>query len=54
MPFVDERFDVIHKLLIQQNLVVLPGPFNSQADVFKAWRHRCWCPTIFQFRGSAN
>jgi hypothetical protein len=38
MPFVDERFDVIHKLLIQQNLVVLPGPFNSQADVFKAYR----------------
>jgi hypothetical protein len=38
MPFVDERFDVIHKLLMQQNLIVLPGPFNSQADVFKAYR----------------
>jgi hypothetical protein len=38
MPFVDERFDVIHKLLMQQNLVVLPGPYNSQADVFKKYR----------------
>lgn len=38
MPFVDERFDTIHQLLRQQNLSVMPGPFNSQADIFKAYR----------------
>jgi hypothetical protein len=38
MPFVDERFDAIHQLLRQQNLSVMPGPFNSQADIFKAYR----------------
>jgi hypothetical protein len=38
MPFVDERFDTIHQLLRQQNLSLMPGPFNSQADIFKAYR----------------
>jgi hypothetical protein len=38
MSFVDERFDVIHKLLAKQNLVVLPGPFYSQADIIKGYR----------------
>jgi hypothetical protein len=38
MPFVDERFDTIHQLLRQQNLSLTPGPFNSQADVSKAYR----------------
>jgi hypothetical protein len=38
MPFVDERFDVIHQLLRQQNLSVMPGPFNSQADIIKSYR----------------
>ena len=38
MPFVDERFDTIHQLLRQQNLSVMPGPFNSQTDIFKAYR----------------
>jgi hypothetical protein len=37
MPFVDERFDPIHQLLRRQNLSVMPGPFNSQADVSKAY-----------------
>jgi hypothetical protein len=38
MPFVDERFDTIHQLLRQQNLSLMPGPFNSKADVSKAYR----------------
>ncbi len=38
MPFLDERFDTIHQLLRRQNLSVMPGPFNSQADVSKAYR----------------
>jgi hypothetical protein len=38
MRFVDERFDTIHQLLRQQNLSVMPGPFNSQAEIFKAYR----------------
>jgi hypothetical protein len=38
MPFVDKRFDPIHQLLRQQNLSVMPGPFNSQADIVKSYR----------------
>ena len=38
MPFLDKRFDPIHQLLRRQNLTVMPGPFNSQADVLKAYR----------------
>jgi len=38
MAFVDERFETIHQLLRRQNLSVMPGPFNSQADIFKAYR----------------
>ena len=38
MPFVDERFGTIHQLLKQQNLSVMPGPFNSQGDILKAYR----------------
>jgi hypothetical protein len=38
MPFVDERFDTIHQLLRQQNLSLMPGPFNSPADLSKAYR----------------
>jgi hypothetical protein len=38
MPFVDERFDTIHQLLRKQNLSVMPGPFQSQVDIFKAYR----------------
>ena len=37
MPFVDERFDTIHQLLRQQNVSIMPGPFQSQAEVFKAY-----------------
>ena len=38
MPFVDEHFDTIHQLLRRQNLSLMPGPFSSQADVFKAYQ----------------
>jgi hypothetical protein len=38
MPFVDERFDTIHRLLRQQNLTVIPGEINSQVENSKAYR----------------
>jgi len=40
MQFTGEdaaRFDAIHRLLKTQRLTVMPGPFNSQADIDKSY-----------------